>query len=139
MQVRTHLQGQWANVYEKLADLFGRGIRYSEVPTDPAEKRIVEQLQELSTGRGRELEQARDERYGMGVRLAGLRATIDGLDPRIDSDQNDRLVRDVEELEQEHERALEVIRKREAGYSRTLADLELTLDQVIARIGGRRD
>src|SRR6185312_32792 len=32
IQVRTQLQHQWAELYEKLADKIGRGIRYGEAP-----------------------------------------------------------------------------------------------------------
>ncbi|SDH86696.1 hypothetical protein SAMN05192558_105420 [Actinokineospora alba] len=32
IQIRTKLQHQWANLYEKLADIVGRGIRYGERP-----------------------------------------------------------------------------------------------------------
>jgi ppGpp synthetase/RelA/SpoT-type nucleotidyltranferase len=35
VQVRTLLQHVWANVMERLADLFGRQIRYGEPPTPP--------------------------------------------------------------------------------------------------------
>lgn len=35
IQVRTHLQDLWAQVVERLADLWGRGIRYGEPPEDP--------------------------------------------------------------------------------------------------------
>lgn len=34
IQVRTSLQDQWAQINEKLADMFGRGIRYGEAPDD---------------------------------------------------------------------------------------------------------
>jgi ppGpp synthetase/RelA/SpoT-type nucleotidyltranferase len=35
LQVRTLMQHVWANVMERLADLFGRQIRYGEPPTPP--------------------------------------------------------------------------------------------------------
>lgn len=35
VQIRTRLQDDWANLFEKLADRIGRGIRYGE-PPDPA-------------------------------------------------------------------------------------------------------
>jgi len=35
IQVRTFLQNLWANVFERLADRWGRGIRYGELPNDP--------------------------------------------------------------------------------------------------------
>jgi ppGpp synthetase/RelA/SpoT-type nucleotidyltranferase len=34
VQVRTYWQHEWANMFEKLADLVGRGIRYDEGPKD---------------------------------------------------------------------------------------------------------
>jgi ppGpp synthetase/RelA/SpoT-type nucleotidyltranferase len=34
IQVRTSLQHQWADLFEKLADRIGRGIRYGEPPDD---------------------------------------------------------------------------------------------------------
>jgi Region found in RelA / SpoT proteins len=35
VQVRTYLQNMWAQIIERLADLYGRQIRYGEPPTDP--------------------------------------------------------------------------------------------------------
>jgi ppGpp synthetase/RelA/SpoT-type nucleotidyltranferase len=35
IQVRTTLQDLWAQVFERLADRWGRGIRYGELPIDP--------------------------------------------------------------------------------------------------------
>jgi N-acyl-D-aspartate/D-glutamate deacylase len=35
VQVRTRLQDTWAQIVERLADVFGRQIRYGEPPTDP--------------------------------------------------------------------------------------------------------
>jgi hypothetical protein len=35
VQVRTDLQDAWANFFERLADSWGRQIRYGEAPTDP--------------------------------------------------------------------------------------------------------
>ncbi len=48
VQVRTHLQGMWANMYESAADTLGREIRYANVPSDPRQRELVAQLQELS-------------------------------------------------------------------------------------------
>jgi ppGpp synthetase/RelA/SpoT-type nucleotidyltranferase len=52
IQVRTTLQDLWAQVVERLADLWGRGIRYGELPNNPdvtvvsgyTRRGIVEQL-----------------------------------------------------------------------------------------------
>lgn len=35
IQVRTKLQDLWAQAMEKLADVWGRGIRYGEAPEEP--------------------------------------------------------------------------------------------------------
>ncbi|KBZ59341.1 hypothetical protein K875_04901 [Mycobacterium [tuberculosis] TKK-01-0051] len=54
VQVRTILQSLWANVYEKLADEVGRGIRYGEAAVPPpgydqAEvDNAVQRMQEMS-------------------------------------------------------------------------------------------
>jgi hypothetical protein len=39
IQIRTELQDSWAQIVERLADRWGRGIRYGEAPNDP-ERRI---------------------------------------------------------------------------------------------------
>lgn len=51
VQIRTTLQGAWANAYEKAADFFGREIRYGVYPDDEKSKREVQLLQSLSTSR----------------------------------------------------------------------------------------
>jgi ppGpp synthetase/RelA/SpoT-type nucleotidyltranferase len=56
IQIRTLLQSLWANVYERLADTYGRGIRYGDpidrslVPdADPAQiRQLVQKMQDLS-------------------------------------------------------------------------------------------
>ena len=48
VQVRTRLQGQWANMYEALADVLGRGIRYGELPVGEGDRALVEQTQLLA-------------------------------------------------------------------------------------------
>lgn len=35
IQVRTHLQDQWAQAMEALGDVWGRGVRYGEGPEQP--------------------------------------------------------------------------------------------------------
>ena len=48
VQIRTQLQGEWANTFEALADLAGRGIRYGELPSDIEQRQAVELLQDIS-------------------------------------------------------------------------------------------
>ncbi|WP_084524978.1 hypothetical protein [Nocardia vaccinii] len=42
IQVRTSLQNAWANLYEALADVIGRQIRYGTLPSNPQDRRKVE-------------------------------------------------------------------------------------------------
>lgn len=48
VQVRTQLQGAWANLYEEAGDLFGRGIRYGEPPARATDQLKVEHLKQFS-------------------------------------------------------------------------------------------
>lgn len=48
VQVRTHLQGLWANTYELAADLIGREIRYGALPINRGQRAAVEMLQQMS-------------------------------------------------------------------------------------------
>lgn len=61
VQVRTHLQGMWANTYESAADVFGRHIRYGRYPDDVMDKNIVEGLQRISLERISRIELDRNE------------------------------------------------------------------------------
>ena len=72
VQVRTHLQGAWANMYEVAADVFGREIRYDELPRSPQDRDIVDALQKLSTSRVARIERNRNE-------IASLVLTLDEL------------------------------------------------------------
>lgn len=61
VQIRTHLQSSWANMYESLADVLGRGIRYGEIPTAPSAAGLVKKLQALSIENISTLEAARND------------------------------------------------------------------------------
>lgn len=61
VQIRTHLQGSWANAYESAADLFGRSIRYDALPDNKSAREIVIGLRRVSTGRIAPMEQDRNE------------------------------------------------------------------------------
>jgi len=56
VQVRTDLQGAWANAYERLADRIGRDIRYGRLPADPAIRAVVTTLQDVSRVKLRDVE-----------------------------------------------------------------------------------
>lgn len=72
VQVRTHLQGDWANMYEVAADLFGRGIRYEALPEGEIERQIVLSLRAISTKRVAQIEKDRNE-------IASLLMSLDEL------------------------------------------------------------
>ncbi|RBY78691.1 hypothetical protein DQ238_11475 [Geodermatophilus sp. TF02-6] len=86
IQVRTRAQHVWAEVFERLADRWGRQIRYGGPPDDPrapgalddgvsleARVELVEQLQELSIGWFDHLERTLND-----VAAAEAGATDDG-------------------------------------------------------------
>jgi ppGpp synthetase/RelA/SpoT-type nucleotidyltranferase len=60
VQIRTHLQGQWANMFERAADVYGREIRYDQMPEDPREREIVERLIDISTSGVHNIEDTRN-------------------------------------------------------------------------------
>jgi ppGpp synthetase/RelA/SpoT-type nucleotidyltranferase len=70
VQIRTHLQGEWANMYEAAGDYFGRHIRYGDLPEDADGRQIVMSLQSMSTDGISSL-----ERYGQ--RKQTLRLELD--------------------------------------------------------------
>lgn len=95
IQVRTRAQHVWAEVFERLADRWGRQIRYGGPPDDPRvpgavddgmslEARIdlVEQLKELSLGWFASLERTLND-----VAAAEAGATDDGHPARRAADQ----------------------------------------------------
>lgn len=53
LQVRTALQHQWAEVFERTADKLGRGVRYGDAPTygvaDGTAGRVLDWLNELAS------------------------------------------------------------------------------------------
>lgn len=59
IQVRTHTQGAWANMYEAAGDRWGRGIRYDELPENETTRKLVLDLQRLSTHGATVIEETR--------------------------------------------------------------------------------
>jgi len=48
IQIRTHLQHAWAEIFEKFTDLIGREYRYGAVPTAPGARVVFETLQKVA-------------------------------------------------------------------------------------------
>ncbi|MED5814319.1 hypothetical protein VST63_18310 [Mycolicibacterium sp. 050232] len=68
IQIRTVGQSAWANTYERIGDLLGRGIRYNEMPEDPTARETVVLMHQMSDAL------ARNERFK--VELAAVRAEL---------------------------------------------------------------
>ncbi|MGN7969313.1 hypothetical protein [Microbacterium sp. 22296] len=109
IQIRTHLQGQWANTYEAAADLLGRDIRYGVLPEGDAEAGLVRMLQELSTGAVAQMEAYRAALPGLEAMMRQLRTASANLD------RSTR--RQVEESARLYEEAKATLRETEAEFS----------------------
>ncbi|WP_298862221.1 hypothetical protein [uncultured Microbacterium sp.] len=88
VQIRTHVQGAWANVYEAAADMFGREIRYGQNPKDPAASEVVDALKSLSTEAIAGME---EERNLKARELLRLQEDVDGESPIFGQQVRDRL------------------------------------------------
>ena len=109
VQVRTHMQSAWANVYEAAADVFGRDIRYGWYPEDPTAREIVERLHDLSMRTIATMEEMRNAKATELLRLSDL---ADADAPIFDSEVRDRLEREWtrrREAEQEFSEELQRI------------------------------
>ncbi|MCR6647813.1 MAG: hypothetical protein NVV70_06595 [Cellulomonas sp.] len=89
VQVRTHVQGAWANAYEALADIVGRGIRYGEPDPDPTMQATVEALQNHSINTGAHIERTRQT-------IARFELVLE--DRRRSSDASRRFIRNLEQM-----------------------------------------
>jgi ppGpp synthetase/RelA/SpoT-type nucleotidyltranferase len=63
VQVRTTLQGAWANLYEAAGDKIGRLIRYGDLPQNDELRSFVVRIQEISTITISKVEQSHDQLY----------------------------------------------------------------------------
>ena len=125
VQVRTHLQGEWANTYEALADWLGRQIRYGDLPDDPALADVVKNLQVLSTATGASLEEVRLGLARVGRGLVTLRQQIDSAIQRSPH------LHDTVEASKSRQRSKETrrrISREELSSARSAAPLRLLED-----------
>lgn len=94
VQVRTRLQGQWANAFEALADFVGRGIRYGDMPSGSAERKIVTDVIDLSINNLSGIEAEGNELAAMQNRLDHFRElVVSGLMP---ADEGHALLDEIE-------------------------------------------
>lgn len=91
IQVRTVLQSKWANVYEALADVWGRNIRYGALPADSEARRSVASWQEQSISLIKQFEEL-ENRYladPMGESSQRLKKTMGELHNDIVTSTNE--------------------------------------------------
>lgn len=119
VQVRTRLQGQWANAFEALADSVGREIRYGGLPADSDQNQAVLALIGLSTNQLAALEKEGDELGAIGDALLETRELLNSQ-----LIANDEGLTRIEELEA---RLLALRRdyiKRQGTYHELLVEIE---------------
>lgn len=121
VQIRTHLQGEWANMYEAAGDLFGRDIRYDVLPSEPAARRAVQQMQSMSLTVLADMELTGDEVQKVDLLLSQVAGRIEQIVPR--TRQERRLV----ESYQENKRNFESVKISQAAATATMRE---TLQQM---------
>ncbi|MGH2736230.1 MAG: hypothetical protein ACRDKZ_11670 [Actinomycetota bacterium] len=119
IQIRTRLQDLWAQTMERLADRWGREIRYGALPKDDAQRDVVQRLIELSdtmAGAERERDHAATE---VGEVAAWERSVI--IESSQDVEGLHRLASVREDLEGRLE-ALQAEHRRLARLLETILD-----------------
>lgn len=81
VQIRTVLQSEWANTYERLGDRFGRGIRYDETPETEIARKMVARMHRMSEALARN-EQSKAEMVKIEQELIGLHNQVEALPRR---------------------------------------------------------
>jgi ppGpp synthetase/RelA/SpoT-type nucleotidyltranferase len=113
VQIRTEAQSVWANTYERLGDLLGRGIRYGEMPEGPNSASLVGSLHRISEqiAAAEELEQ----------RTVDLQSWLDGVLPHERDGKHD-------EMDTQLGVAGREVRQTKASYISELNKLKRMLD-----------
>lgn len=118
VQIRTRTQSVWANTYERVGDLAGRGIRYGERHEIDEVNRIVDRLHAISERIAENEEQHQqliDIQRELGRALS--RIEIDGDDP------------DIFALQVDVDRTARETQRRTADIAAHLQELERILDE----------
>jgi ppGpp synthetase/RelA/SpoT-type nucleotidyltranferase len=110
LQVRTQLQGAWANMYESAADVFGREIRYGHMPKDGASTKLVEQMHALSLDRIVTLEKSRNEVQRLERHHSESSQFLQTLMP---GPKGERIAGEVAQLRSTLHRVRELLREQE--------------------------
>lgn len=123
VQVRTHLQGEWANTYERLADVFGRNIRYGDLPDDGTMREATKSLQQVSLELIKYIEISRNEWNRLAARL---NAAAELAEPTADA----AVLGDVQEAEEYLATLGDAIMKGEQDLRFRLRQLNDEIDRV---------
>lgn len=119
VQIRTRLQGQWANTFEAMADFVGRGVRYGVLPPDPDQRRLVAELIDISVTDLSELEGSGND---VAVLLDQLEDFRESVVSGISSEEEGLAL--LDELEPRVTALRDSYPSRAEGYHRLLVNLE---------------
>lgn len=120
VQVRTQLQGVWANLYESTADILGREIRYGVIPEDEVMAGLVLGLHDLSVNQIRSYENHKVEVARQMTQAALL---VPHLERFSDRNEIDRFIDQMERVKAKNASFL--------GMERQLAAAMLALTDEI--------
>lgn len=127
LQVRTQLQGAWANMYESAADVFGREIRYGHIPEDDASANLVEQMHALSLDRIVTLEKSRNEVQQLEISHGESSQFLQTLMP---GPKGERIADEVAQLRGTLHRVRELLRKQEKATTEEMVVLKRRFDTM---------
>jgi ppGpp synthetase/RelA/SpoT-type nucleotidyltranferase len=127
LQVRTQLQGAWANMYESAADVFGREIRYGHMPKDGASTKLVEQMHALSLDRIVTLEKSRNEVQRLERHHSESSQFLQTLMP---GPKGERIAGEVAQLRSTLHRVRELLREQEKEATEEMDLLKRRFDTI---------
>lgn len=127
LQVRTQLQGAWANMYESAADVFGRDIRYGQMPVDDESARLVERMHLLSLDRIVTLEHSRNEVQRLELTHAESSRFLQTVMP---GPKGERVANEVAQLLGSLHRVREMLREQETDATEEMDLLKRRFDTM---------
>lgn len=121
VQIRTQLQSAWANMYESVADVLGRGIRYEEYPTESEEATLIAELHHLALDRIVKLEHRRNEAERVNAMHKDSQRYLQTLMP---GPKGERVAEDVRSLGDRLELALASLQVLQQSYLDEMQSIE---------------
>lgn len=132
VQVRTHLQGEWANMYESAADFFGRSIRYDTLPPREEDARLVRGLRTVSTDRIVRIERLRNEAERLKRENVNALRELDFHDPE---DTLPTHIAEAMDVRADIDERLDRAQSAESEMRSTLVNLKSIFDSIKERKG----